>query len=311
MNWELTEEQQAIKELTGQILDSERATWDELAKADLLGVCLPEEFGGSGHGIFELGLMLEEQGRAGVHLPLLPTLVCAMAIAQFGTDQQKRDWLPGVATGEVVLTAVLSDDPPYAPYARQAAAIFVGNNIFEPSALEIIDLDTTSGEPQGLVRVRGGTASGHTRANRWLLDRWTAGLCMLQVGLCEKALHLTANYTAGREQFGKPIATFQAVGQRAADAYIDTEAVRLTAYQAAWRLSEGLPAADELAVAKFWAADGGNRVMLAAQHLHGGIGVDMDYPLHTFTTWTKQIELTLGSATPSLLRLGRSIAANA
>ena len=310
MNWDLDEEQQAIKELTGQILDSERATWEELAKADLLGVCLPEQYGGSGHGIFELGLMLEEQGRAGVHLPLLPTLACAMAIAQFGTEQQKRDWLPKVVAGEVVLTAVLSDDPPYAPYARQAAAIFVGNNIYEASALDVVDVETTSGEPQGLVTAHAAEAGAHSRANRWLLDRWTAGLCMLQVGLCEQALHLTADYTAGREQFGKPIATFQAVAQRAADAYIDTEAVRLTAYQAAWRLSQGLPAADELAVAKFWAADGGNRVMLAAQHLHGGIGVDMDYPLHTFTTWTKQIELTLGSATPSLLRLGRSIAAN-
>jgi alkylation response protein AidB-like acyl-CoA dehydrogenase len=308
VNWDLNEEQQAIKELAAQILDSERATWEELAKADLLGVCLPEKYGGSGHGIFELGLMLEEQGRAGHHLPLLPTLVCAMAIAEFGSPEQKDRWLPGVVRGDVVLTAVLSDDPPFAPYARQAAAVFVGNTLFEAPALDIVDLDTTSGEPQGLVSVRAGNPGPHSRANRWLLDRWIAGLCMLQVGLADKALRLTAEYTTGREQFGKPIATFQAVAQRAADAYIDTEAVRLTAYQAAWRLAEDLPAADELAVAKFWAAEGGNRVMLAAQHLHGGIGVDMDYPLHTYTTWTKQIELTLGSATPSLLRLGRAIA---
>jgi alkylation response protein AidB-like acyl-CoA dehydrogenase len=308
MNWDLNEEQQAIKELTAQILDSERATWQELAKADLLGVCLPEKYGGSGHGIFELGLMLEEQGRAGVHLPLLPTLACAMAIAQFGTDKQKDDWLPRVVSGDVVLTAVLGDDPPYAPYAQQASAVFVGNTLYAKDALDVADLDTTSGEPQAEVRVGGAGPQARSRANRWLLDRWTSGLCMLQVGLCATALRLTADYTTGREQFGKPIATFQAVAQRAADAYIDTEAVRLTAYQAAWRLARGLPAANELAVAKFWAAEGGNRVMLAAQHLHGGVGVDMDYPLHTFTTWTKQIELTLGSATPSLLKLGRAIA---
>ena len=310
MNWDLNEEQQAIKELTAQILDSERATWDELAKADLLGICLPEKYGGSGHGIFELALMLEEQGRAGVHLPILPTMACAMAIAQFGTDKQKDDWLPRVAHGEVVLSAVLSDDPPYAPYGREAGAVFVGNTLYEANALELTDVETTSGEPQTIVRVHGADPGPHPRANRWLLDRWMAGLCMLQVGIADKALRLTAEYTAGREQFGKPIATFQAVAQRAADAYIDAEAIRLTAYQAAWRLAEGLPAANELAVAKFWAAEGGNKVMLAAQHLHGGIGVDMDYPLHTFTTWTKQIELTLGSATPSLLRRGRSIAAD-
>jgi alkylation response protein AidB-like acyl-CoA dehydrogenase len=175
------------------------------------------------------------------------------------------------------------------------------------SALDITPLDTTSGEPQGAVRVTGqGDALAVPRD--WLTERWMAGLCMLQAGLCDKAVKLTAEYTTGREQFGKPVATFQAVAQRAADAYIDTQAVQVSAYQAAWRLAEGLPAANEVAVAKFWAADGGMRVMLAAQHLHGGIGVDTDYPLHTFTTWTKQIELTLGSATPSLVRLGRAIA---
>ena len=91
-----------------------------------------------------------------------------------------------------------------------------------------------------------------------------------------------AEYTKTREQFGKPIATFQAVGQRAADAYVDAEAVRLTAWQAAWRLSEGLPADDELATAKYWAAEGGQRVVHAAVHLHGGVGVDRDYPLHRY-----------------------------
>ena len=93
---------------------------------------------------------------------------------------------------------------------------------------------------------------------------------------------MTAEYTKTREQFDRPIATFQAVGQRAADAYIDTEAIRLTAWQAAWRLAEGLPRAAEVAIAKFWAADGGQRVVHAAQHLHGGIGVDRDYPLHRY-----------------------------
>jgi alkylation response protein AidB-like acyl-CoA dehydrogenase len=206
---------------------------------------------------------------------------------------------------------VLDDRLPYAPYASEAAAVMLADgSLVETTALKVEDLQTTSGEPQGLVHVNGGSfGSGNDEVQQWLTERWMAGLCMLQAGLCQKALKLTAEYTTGREQFGKPIATFQAVAQRAADAYIDTEGVRLTAYQAAWRLSEGLPAANEVAVAKFWAADGGTRVMLAAQHLHGGIGVDTDYPLHTFTTWTKQIELTLGSATPSLVRLGKAIAA--
>jgi 3-oxocholest-4-en-26-oyl-CoA dehydrogenase beta subunit len=135
------------------------------------------------------------------------------------------------------------------------------------------------------------------------------GLCALAIGVCEEALRMTAEYTKTREQFDRPIATFQAVGQRAADSYIDTEAIRLTAWQAAWRISEGLPAAHEAAIAKFWAAEGGQRVVHAAVHLHGGIGVDKDYPLHRYFLLAKQIELTLGGTTPQLLKLGAMLAA--
>lgn len=301
MNWDLTDEQQEIQKLASTILGGERATWDELAKADLLGLCLPTEHGGGGYGIFELCLILEEQGRAGVHLPILPTIATAMAIAETGTDADKREWLPRVITGDGVLTAVLSEEPAIAPYGREAAAIMSGGTLRPSAELSLVDLETTSGEPQ--VAVDRGTP-----APAAVLERWIVGLCALQAGISEKAVRITAEYTTGREQFGKPIATFQAVAQRAADAYIDAQAVQLTAYQAAWRLAEGLPAANEIAVAKFWAAEAGHRVALAAQHLHGGIGVDMDYPLHTYTTWTKQIELTLGSATPSLVRLGKALA---
>jgi alkylation response protein AidB-like acyl-CoA dehydrogenase len=105
------------------------------------------------------------------------------------------------------------------------------------------------------------------------------------------------------------IASFQAVGQRAADAYIDAEAVELTSRQAAWRLAEDRPADEQVAIAKFWAAEGGQRVVHAAQHLHGGVGVDRSYPLHRYFLAAKQLELTLGGATTSLVRLGALIAA--
>ena len=143
----------------------------------------------------------------------------------------------------------------------------------------------------------------------WLLERAATAYCLEVSGACQAAVKLTAEYTRQREQFGKPIATFQAVGQRAADAYVDAEAIRLTAWQAAWRLAEGLPADKEIAVAKFWAADGGQRVVHAAVHLHGGVGVDREYPLHRFFLNTKHIELTLGGATDQLLRLGATLAA--
>jgi 3-oxocholest-4-en-26-oyl-CoA dehydrogenase beta subunit len=167
---------------------------------------------------------------------------------------------------------------------------------------------TLSGATVGPDALLGSVEDGATVID-WLVQRSTAAITLAQAGAAAAALALTAEYTKTREQFGKPIATFQAVGQRAADAYVDTEAIRLTAWQAAWRIGEGLPADKEVAVAKFWAADGGQRVVHAAVHLHGGVGVDRDYPLHRFFLMTKHYELTLGGATDQLLQLGSTLAA--
>jgi len=135
----------------------------------------------------------------------------------------------------------------------------------------------------------------------------TAGICARQAGTCEAALRLAAAYTSEREQFGTKIATFQAVAHRLADAYIDTEAIRLTSTHAAWLLAEGLPADEALAVAKIWATEGAQRVVHGAQHVHGGIGVDTDYPLHRFFRAAKAAEHALGTAGPHLVALGRRI----
>jgi alkylation response protein AidB-like acyl-CoA dehydrogenase len=124
----------------------------------------------------------------------------------------------------------------------------------------------------------------------------------------ERALEITSGYVREREQFGVPIGSFQAVQHRSADGFIDLAAMRWTTWRAAWKLSEGLPAERETAVAKFWAADGGSRIANSAQHLHGGIGVDLDYPIHRYFVWSKALELTLGGATAHLVRLGRDMA---
>jgi len=113
-----------------------------------------------------------------------------------------------------------------------------------------------------------------------------------------------------RVQFGVPIGSFQAVQHRAADCYIDLEAMRWTTWRAVERVAEGLSATRECAVAKFWAAEGGARIAAAAQHLHGGIGVDLDYPIHRFFLRSKALELLLGGAMPQLARLGRDLAAS-
>jgi 3-oxocholest-4-en-26-oyl-CoA dehydrogenase beta subunit len=315
MDFSLDEEQQAVAELAGRILDEqedrERA-WAELAKANLLGLCLPEDVGGSGYGFVEACLLFEQAGRTVAPVPLVPTLVTAMAVAEWGTPRQRQEWLPGVAAGGVVLTADPAGSRANVPWANLAAAIVLVSDdsvrIADTAELTLTRQDTTSGEPQFMVQDLGvGGRMGGAQAAEWIRQRWTVALCAVQVGTCDRAMRMTAEYVAGRHQFDRPIGSFQAVGQRLADAYIDVEAMRLTMWQAAWRLAHGLPSDEEVAIAKYWASDGGQRVCAAAQHLHGGIGVALDYPLHRHTLLAKQIELTLGSGTPQLVALGEML----
>jgi 3-oxocholest-4-en-26-oyl-CoA dehydrogenase beta subunit len=142
----------------------------------------------------------------------------------------------------------------------------------------------------------------------WLVARATLGLCALQLGVTERALELTAEYAKTREQFGRAIGAFQAVAQRLADAYIDVEAIRLTMWQAAWRLEAGLPCDAEIATAKFWAADGGHRVAHTAVHVHGGVGIDVSHPVHRYFAAAKRNEFALGGATAQLRTLGAALA---
>ncbi len=153
----------------------------------------------------------------------------------------------------------------------------------------------------------GGDRSGEVL--EWMVQHATVALCAQQLGVLGKALEMTAGYTKQRVQFDRPIATFQAVGQRMADSYIDVEGLRLTLWQALWRLEQGLPAATEVEVAKFWASESAHRVAHAAVHLHGGTGIDRDYPLHRYFLAAKAIEFALGTATDQLLRIGRTLAA--
>jgi alkylation response protein AidB-like acyl-CoA dehydrogenase len=111
-----------------------------------------------------------------------------------------------------------------------------------------------------------------------------------------------------RVQFGAPIGSFTAVQHRCADAWIDLEALRWTTWRAAWKLAAGEDAHREALVAKFWAADAGARIATATQHLHGGMGVDLDYPIHRHFLWSKALELEHGGASQQLVRLGRDLA---
>lgn len=144
----------------------------------------------------------------------------------------------------------------------------------------------------------------------WLEQYANIGQCAMQTGICEEAMRRTAAYTCEREQFGVPIGSFQALAMRMADSYIDVEAIRSTFWLALWRLSEGLPAEAEIRAAKWWACDGAHRVIHTAQHLHAGIGADVEYPIHRFYLWAKQLSYSLGNGSHQLEQLGKLLAAD-
>ena len=143
---------------------------------------------------------------------------------------------------------------------------------------------------------------------RWLLERATVARCAMQLGVTERALEMTAEYGRERIQFDVAIGSFQAFHQRAADAYIQIEGIRLTTWEAICKLDAGQEARDLVNVAKFAASDGAAYSAYACQHLHGGVGIDVDYPLHRYFKWSTQIEHELGSAKVQLERLGERIA---
>ncbi|MEU2582677.1 acyl-CoA dehydrogenase family protein [Streptomyces avermitilis] len=178
---------------------------------------------------------------------------------------------------------------------------------------------STTGERLGelrleSVRIAGRYVLGADGAWEWLRELLAIGTCALALGLGEGVLGMTSAYTSKREQFGFPVATFQAVAMQAADRYIDLRAMEATLWQAAWRISTGaggaLPAAGDVAVAKIWASEGVRRVVGTAQHLHGGFGADTDYPLHRYHAWAKHLELSLGPAPAHEEALGDLLAAH-
>ena len=144
---------------------------------------------------------------------------------------------------------------------------------------------------------------------RWIAQRTAAALCAHQLGASDNAMRMAASYTAEREQFGVPVATFQAVGHRMADCYIDVECLRLSTYQAISLLDSEADALTELQIAKIWAGDTGHRVSYAAQHVHGGMGIDRDYPLWRFCLWMRHNEMTQGSSAVHVAQLGTRLAA--
>ena len=271
-------------------------------------------------------------------------LVLAAALSEDDSDDPRAP----AATAEPVPDGWLLSGVKTAVLAAPAARLMLvpattpdGVAVFLAGPLDgvrVQEQDVTGGVSAGRVTLDGvrlpagrllGAPGTGSQVTDWLVARGTVGLCALQLGVTERALELTAEYARTREQFGRPIGSFQAVAQRLADAYTDVEAIRLTMWQAAWQLTgapEGGPAGADgavpdaaaadvtagastaVATAKFWAADAGHRVAHTAVHVHGGMGIATSYPLHRYFTAAKHNEFALGGATAQLRRLGASLA---
>ncbi len=324
----------------------DRDLWASLAEAGLLGIALGEDVGGAGLDAVALALLLRAQGNHVAPLPLLPSSVAALVVDHHGSEEQRRRLLPGVADGSTVLTVAVQEhlddrlDQPSCTFAdgRLSGRKVVVEHLDAASAL-LVTADTAEGPrcvlveatpdgtwPQGSSAAEGtstrrqplfdvtfdgmpGEVVGDATTVGALLDHLRLGICATQLGVTERALSMTAEYASTREQFGRPIATFQAVGQRLADQFVNVGGIRLATLSAAWRLANGVDADEDLLVAKWWASERATDVANATQHCHGGMGVATDYPLHRYTLWNKHLTTSLGAGTQTLRHLGALLAA--
>lgn len=319
--------------------------WADLASAGLLAAVLPEHDGGAGLGMAGLCVLLQEQGRVVAPVPLWPALTGALTVAAHGTAGQRSALLPGLADGGARLTVALEEFGPAGPLATRTtatqdgtgrrltgvkavvpapagaahvlvtAATDAGPGVFlvaadapgasweyaETTSHDLSAHLTLDGAPAEPVGTPGGAASAD------LVRYARLALAAVQVGVAEGALGHAAGHLRERAQFGRPLATFQAVQHQLADCYIDIEAMRVTLWHAVDAPAEPFDAdaADRAAlVAEWWAAEGGLNTVHRVQHVHGGIGVDTDYPVHRHFLWGKQISTTLGGAGAGLDHLG-------
>lgn len=280
--------------------------WAVLGQAGILGLAVPEEHSGAGLGVVELTGVLEQLGRHVAPVPLAHHYAATLAIARFGTPELKAEWLPRAASGEALLTVATSGPVVAAPRA-DAVVSASGPGVVLVTDAEVTPQTLSTGQAAGSLA--GGTQVPLTDDRAWVSDRLTVLLSATQLGVVEGALALTASYAGTREQFGRPIGTFQAVSQRLADGYIDVLGLRLTVQQAAWRLSEGLASGTEVATAAMWAADAGHRLAHTTVHVHGGVGIDMDGEAHRYFTRAKELEFLLGGSTAAAIAIGRELAA--
>jgi alkylation response protein AidB-like acyl-CoA dehydrogenase len=337
MDFALSETQQTVAALAAQVLAG-ADPWKELARGGLLDVSLPD-----GLGLLDTAVLLYEIGKRAVSIPALPTLMTgALPIARWGDRALRDELLPGVAAGELILSAAIREpsnpmpDPPATtitndrvtgvkvgvPYAEVAHRLLVpasfmivnssgqiasktvhdhGVALVDPliEGVRLIRTPSSSGWPEYTVCMDNAPVAGVLGPAGCVRDLYqlaVAGACALADGAVAGALALTRDHVATRKQFGRPLAAFQAVSQQIADVYIASRALHLATLSACWRLAESRDEATELDVAGYWCAAEAPRAVRICHHLHGGLGMDVSYPLHRYSGLVSDLVRYLGGA---------------
>ncbi len=321
-------EQQAVADVVTSVLDRDNS-WEALVAGGVTALPVPERVGGDGVGLPEVTTALTEIGRHGLISPALSTLgFGAIALLDLASDAQQDRYLAGVAKGSV-LTAALNEPGTALPdrpvtafaggrlsgtkvgvgYAEAAEWMLVTADsavvVVSPKAdgVQISKTPTSSGADEYVVTfsdvavadddvLTGATAQ---RVNQLAL----AAIGSYTSGLVAGALRLTADYVANRQQFGKPLSTFQTVAAQLAEVYIASRTIDLVSTSVIWRLGEGRDAADDLDVLGYWITSQAPRVMQICHHLHGGMGMDITYPMHRYYSTIKDLTRLLGRAVSS------------
>lgn len=341
MNLELSDEQRLLADTARRFVDRHDGSdpWLAMCAAGWPGLSIGEEDGGAGGTLLDLALVCEALGRGPIASPLIASSVLAgVPIYSNGTDEQRARWLPGIAAGTTIGTwAVLEpemrdewDEPRMSgtgtlsgtkllvPWASQADVMVVktadGLRIVEPAAgtVHVEPHEGLDGEPLAAVTFNGAVGEplgpNHDRVTVAVtLDHAIGVRLAYAVGAAERALELTVQHAKDRQQFGRPIGSFQAVAHRCAEMRAEIDACRYLAYRAALTIENNTAPAAAITTAKSYANDALRRVFAHAHQVHGAIGFSTEHELHRFTRVAKAFELSFGGPTQHRDRLATAM----
>jgi len=335
-----------VKEIEQSELGYSPELWKEMAGLGWMGLALPEKYGGSGMSFLDLAVLLEEMGRACLPGPYFSTVILGgLTIADAGSEEQKQEYLPKLASGEIIFTLALTEasasynaDIETKATADKDGYVLTGTKLFVPDAhianymlvvartdekakgkegitLFIVDskspgisstvLNTIANDKLCEVVFKGvkvpkenilGELNQGWKEVQKIIQRAAVAKCCEMVGCIQQALDMTVSYAKERKQYDRPIGSFQIIQHYCADMATDVDGTRLSTYQAAWMVSEGLPGTKEIAIAKAWAGEACQRVMALAHQIHGAIGVTIDHDLQYYTRRAKAAEVSFGDA---------------